>query len=244
MLLLLLLVPGAFGFVNPLPTSKRSLGPVVTRAPEQQSPTSLSVGNFFSGAGAKKAETVVVPRDFTLCLVISGLAALADQVPWVQIILGVPLTAFAVLLFVQTVRIRFVFEDKDFGIKASQQWTAKDALSETGENYIIGGIFLFLNVFFLETYYFFHRRQEHLEVLVGGELRGLPEVAALRGAAVLQGDADSQGKVDVERRRRCRQRPQTSARPGPLLPRRLQRQGLQGRNAKERRQESLVSLSS
>ena len=102
---------------------------------KKTTPTQLEA-TFF---GASKKNEVVVPRDFTLTIVIAAIAAYLDTIPYVQYAFGAPLTFVAAFFFVQTIRIRFVFEDKEFGIKASQAWTAKDELTATGENYVVGG---------------------------------------------------------------------------------------------------------
>mmetsp|Transcript_18390 Transcript_18390/g.59360 ORF Transcript_18390/g.59360 Transcript_18390/m.59360 type:complete len:253 (-) Transcript_18390:414-1172(-) len=99
----------------------------------------LKAALFSGGKRKPKQKDVVVPRDFTLTLVIAAVAAYLDQIPYVQYAFGAPLSFVAAFFFVQTLRIRFVFEEKEFGIKEAPIWTGKTALEQSGDNYVIGG---------------------------------------------------------------------------------------------------------
>jgi hypothetical protein len=76
---------------------------------------------------------VVIDRDFKLAGAFLASGLLLDVIPYVQILLGVPVTLLGALFLVQTFRIRFVFESDSFALK-----TGND-LEDTGENIVVGG---------------------------------------------------------------------------------------------------------
>eukprot|EP00586_Coscinodiscus_wailesii_P005753 CAMPEP_0172481728 /NCGR_PEP_ID=MMETSP1066-20121228/7810_1 /TAXON_ID=671091 /ORGANISM="Coscinodiscus wailesii, Strain CCMP2513" /LENGTH=254 /DNA_ID=CAMNT_0013244291 /DNA_START=143 /DNA_END=907 /DNA_ORIENTATION=+ len=78
---------------------------------------------------------VVINRDFKLAAAFLILGLLLDTIPYVQILLGLPITLLGILFLVQTFRIRFVFESDSFTLKTGND----DNLSDTGENIVVGG---------------------------------------------------------------------------------------------------------
>mmetsp|Transcript_621 Transcript_621/g.1779 ORF Transcript_621/g.1779 Transcript_621/m.1779 type:complete len:208 (+) Transcript_621:165-788(+) len=84
--------------------------------------------------GALRAASgdVVMDRDFRLPLATLAVGTLLDQIPYVQILLGLPVTLLGVLFLVQTFRLDFAFDDKAFELKEAGG-------GDTGENVVVGG---------------------------------------------------------------------------------------------------------
>jgi Protein of unknown function (DUF3119) len=77
---------------------------------------------------------VVIDRDYRVAAVFLTAGLLLDLIPYVQFLLGIPLTLLGILFFVQTYRVRFVFdEENNLSIRIG------DELKESGENIVVGG---------------------------------------------------------------------------------------------------------
>jgi Protein of unknown function (DUF3119) len=77
---------------------------------------------------------VVIDRDYRVAVVFLVTGLLLDLIPYVQFLLGIPLTLLGLLFLVQTYRVRFVFdEENNLSIRIG------DELKESGENVVVGG---------------------------------------------------------------------------------------------------------
>jgi hypothetical protein len=76
---------------------------------------------------------VVIDPDFRLAGIFLGLGFLLDTIPYIQLVLGPLITVLGILFLVQTIRLKFVFNETAFELKQG------NALSETGENIVVGG---------------------------------------------------------------------------------------------------------
>jgi Protein of unknown function (DUF3119) len=111
-------------------------------------------GNFFDSAtkannkaaAAVVYDKVVIDPDFRVAGLFLGLGATLDFIPYLQLTLGPLVTALGVLFFVQTLRIRFVFDEENCielkttslgGSNANTDNT--DGLNDSGENVVVGG---------------------------------------------------------------------------------------------------------
>jgi NIMA (never in mitosis gene a)-related kinase len=74
---------------------------------------------------------VTIDKDFRLALGTCGTALLLDQIPYIQFLLGAPLSLLGVLFLVQTFRLDFTFDKEDFELKQGE--------ADTGENIVVGG---------------------------------------------------------------------------------------------------------
>ena len=98
-------------------------------------------GNLFETTQQKKKQQskppALPPRtidpDYKLGAICLALGLVLDSIPYIQILLGLPVTLLAILFLVQTYRLRFVFDDTSFSLKQG------DELSDTGENIVVGG---------------------------------------------------------------------------------------------------------
>jgi Protein of unknown function (DUF3119) len=86
-------------------------------------------------------ETVVIDPDFRVAGAFITLGIVLDQVPYLQIFLGLPVTALGILFLVQTFRLRFVFDEENcLELKtASIAGGSDNKLNDAGENIIVGG---------------------------------------------------------------------------------------------------------
>lgn len=83
-------------------------------------------------------ENVVIDQDFRVAALFLGSGFALDWVPYVQWTLGAFTTALGLLFLVQTVRIRFVFdEDNCMELKTVK---ASSELADSGENPVVGGM--------------------------------------------------------------------------------------------------------
>jgi Protein of unknown function (DUF3119) len=77
---------------------------------------------------------VVIDRDYRVAVVFLAAGLLLDFIPYMQFLLGIPLTLLGLLFLVQTYRVRFVFdEENNLSIRIG------DELKESGENVVVGG---------------------------------------------------------------------------------------------------------
>lgn len=74
---------------------------------------------------------VTIDRDFRLAIGTCGVALLLDQIPYVQLLLGLPLSVLGALFLIQTFRLDFTFDDKAFELKSGEE--------DIGENVVVGG---------------------------------------------------------------------------------------------------------
>jgi Protein of unknown function (DUF3119) len=86
----------------------------------------------------KVYETVVIDPDFRVAGAFIALGILLDQIPYIQILLGLPITALGILFLVQTFRLRFVFDEENC-LELKTANTSSDKLNDAGENIIVGG---------------------------------------------------------------------------------------------------------
>ena len=77
------------------------------------------------------ANDVTIDRDFRLAIGTCGVALLLDQIPYVQLLLGLPLSVLGALFLIQTFRLDFTFDDKAFELKSGEE--------DIGENVVVGG---------------------------------------------------------------------------------------------------------
>lgn len=117
------------------------------------SSSNTQLHGFFDGLlgnavtkGAKSAtptpqfETVVIDPDYRVAGLFLASGAVLDLIPYVQIVLGLPLTALGVLFLVQSFRIRFLFDEQNcLELKTSVKDSETGELSDTGENIVVGG---------------------------------------------------------------------------------------------------------
>lgn len=107
-------------------------------------------GNFFDSKVAveKKQqqrpvyETVVIDPDFRVAGLFLGLGAALDFIPYIQLTLGPLVTVLGLLFFVQTLRIRFVFDEEnciELKTSALSPGASSAELRDSGENVIVGG---------------------------------------------------------------------------------------------------------
>jgi hypothetical protein len=76
---------------------------------------------------------VVIDRDYRVAAVFLAAGLLLDTIPYVQFIVGLPMTLLGLFL-VQTYRVRFVFDaSNNLAIRIG------DELKESGENVVVGG---------------------------------------------------------------------------------------------------------
>jgi hypothetical protein len=77
---------------------------------------------------------VVIDRDYRVAAVFLAAGLLLDCIPYVQFIVGLPVTLLGLLFLVQTYRVRFVFDaSNNLAIRIG------DELKESGENVVVGG---------------------------------------------------------------------------------------------------------
>jgi hypothetical protein len=76
---------------------------------------------------------VVIDPDFKLAGIFLGLGLVLDTIPYIQLVLGPLITVLGILFLVQTIRLKFVFDETAFELKQG------NSLSETGENVVVGG---------------------------------------------------------------------------------------------------------
>lgn len=79
------------------------------------------------------SEEVVIPSDYRLGIEFVLIGLLLDQIPYVQWVLGLPVTLLGILFAVQASRVRFVFTDDNFELRSG----GEDG--EVGENIVVGG---------------------------------------------------------------------------------------------------------
>ena len=79
-------------------------------------------------------ELVVIPASYRLGLQFGLIGLLLDQIPYIQFLLGLPVTLLSILFLVQASRIRFIFSEDSFELRSGG-----DALKNSGENKIVGG---------------------------------------------------------------------------------------------------------
>lgn len=77
-------------------------------------------------------DTVIEP-DFRVAGIFLAAGILLDFIPYIQILLGIPVTLLGLLFLIQTFRIKFVFDETTFNLKMG------DDLESSGENVIVGG---------------------------------------------------------------------------------------------------------
>lgn len=128
------LAVSANGFVAPRPatscvgSSSLSAGPFDALtdmfAPKQESPPEPEVPAL---------PPVVVDPSFKLAGIFLGLGLVLDTIPIIKWTLGLFVTLLGILFFVQTFRIRFVFDDTAFELRQG------DELEDPGENFVVGG---------------------------------------------------------------------------------------------------------
>lgn len=82
---------------------------------------------------------VVIEPDFRLAGIFLGLGLLLDAIPYIQILLGLPVTLLGVLFLIQTFRVRFVFDNDSFSVKTSIVDESTGELQGSGENFVVGG---------------------------------------------------------------------------------------------------------
>lgn len=92
---------------------------------------------FGESEQAKIVEPVVIREDYTLAGVFLGLGTLLCLfVPYNGLGLGLIILLLGVLFFVQTGRVRFVFDQDSFSLQTIEQGTD---LQNPGENIVVGG---------------------------------------------------------------------------------------------------------
>ena len=85
------------------------------------------------------ASNVVVKEDYKLAIGFAAVGATVLAVPW---LVGVPSLLLAVLFAVQTLRVRFVFDDEAVEVKAKEfdkLFESDAGLVGSGENFAVGG---------------------------------------------------------------------------------------------------------
>jgi Protein of unknown function (DUF3119) len=90
-----------------------------------------------------KYENVIIEPDFRVAALFLGIGLLLDTIPYIQLTLGPIVTLLGVLFLVQTLRIRFVFDEtNNFELKTITPLNSNDdvaSLQQSGENVIVGG---------------------------------------------------------------------------------------------------------
>lgn len=89
------------------------------------------VAEALIGRKTTKRETVIPDPDYRIPVILSGLAGALIYRD--NILLAVPIGLLGVLLFVQTTRVRFVFDDETLEVRVG------DELEESGQNAFVGG---------------------------------------------------------------------------------------------------------
>jgi len=114
----------------------------VTTGKNRPDTTRLHVFDFLK-QGAKQVqskppalEPVTIDPDFRCAGLFLALGAVLDTIPYIQWTLGLLTTALGLLFLVQTVRIRFVFDEENcLELKTASGGELQDA----GENVVVGG---------------------------------------------------------------------------------------------------------
>jgi hypothetical protein len=83
-------------------------------------------------------DAVVIEPDFRVAALFLGVGILLDWVPYVQFVLGLPVTLLGLLFLVQTFRIRFIF-DQENALELATNNGTDGSLTSSGENIIVGG---------------------------------------------------------------------------------------------------------
>jgi hypothetical protein len=96
----------------------------------QQRPQRLVAPQRLAALRASSTD-VTIDRDFRLAIGTCGVALLLDQIPYVQLLLGLPLSVLGALFLIQTFRLDFTFDDKAFELKSGEE--------DIGENVVVGG---------------------------------------------------------------------------------------------------------
>jgi len=107
--------------------------------------TQLHVFDFFkqknkpatAAVQTPKYESVTIDPDFRVAALFLGVGAVLDVIPYIQWTLGLVTTALGLLFLVQTLRIRFVFDETN-ALELKTVGSAED-LKSSGENVIVGG---------------------------------------------------------------------------------------------------------
>ena len=84
-------------------------------------------------------QTTVVPEDYKVAAGFIGFGVVTLVAPW---LLGGFSLVLGLFLVFQTLRIRFVFDDDSFEVKTKeldQIFSGEDSLTNTGENFAVGG---------------------------------------------------------------------------------------------------------
>lgn len=79
-------------------------------------------------------EPVTIDPDFRVAGVFLAAGLLLDTIPYIKIILGLPVTLLGLLFLVQTTRIRFVFNEQN-----ALELKTGGGNTESGENLVVGG---------------------------------------------------------------------------------------------------------
>ena len=115
------------------------------RTSSSSSSTQLHVFDFFKQTNkpgtakvqTPKYESVTIDPDFRVAALFLGVGAVLDTIPYIQWTLGLFMTALGLLFLVQTLRIRFVFDETN-ALELKTVGGAED-LKSSGENVIVGG---------------------------------------------------------------------------------------------------------
>lgn len=90
-----------------------------------------AVAEALLGRKTTKRETVIPDPDYRIPVILSGLAGALIYKD--NLLLAAPIGLLGLLLFVQTTRVRFVFDDETLEVRVG------DELEESGQNAFVGG---------------------------------------------------------------------------------------------------------
>jgi len=121
------------------------------RRQQQQSSTRLygfgdlkGLAQLFNPAGKgdekplePKFETVVIEPDFRCAAIFLALGVLLDVIPYIQFLLGIPVTLLGFLVLYQTFRSRFLFDE--VALELATVGGVAGELVSSGENVVVGG---------------------------------------------------------------------------------------------------------
>jgi len=111
----------------------------VTVGPVAHAPVPFREAMPCRAAGPVMLAPVVAEKDFKLAVVLLVLGPTLLFAPW---LFGGFFTLLGLLIAVQTLRVRFVFDEDAFEVKAvdiSEAFNAEAALNASGENFAVGG---------------------------------------------------------------------------------------------------------
>jgi hypothetical protein len=92
----------------------------------------------------KTFDPVVIDPDYRVAILFLAIGFLLDLIPYLQLSLGPIITALGVLFWIQTGRIRFVFDETAFELKTTtgnnnNNNNDPNQLNSSGENVVVGG---------------------------------------------------------------------------------------------------------